>query len=68
MRKSFAQVLKEGRIDIKREYERLYSLMFSKGADQTSIYRISAQVLIIVGLKVQQYLSKISMKSTDLIL
>ena len=43
MRKTFAQVLQEGKVDIKREYYRLFSLFFDKDSrDHKSLYDIIA--------------------------
>lgn len=43
IRRNFAQVLKEGKIDIKNEYSQLYNIFYGKdGKDERSVVDIIA--------------------------
>lgn len=42
MRKNFAQILKEAKVDIKSEYQKLYSMLFDKSIPVSNTNRISA--------------------------
>lgn len=42
MRRNFAQILKEAKIDIKLEYQKLYSMLYDRSIQVSNTKRISA--------------------------
>ena len=42
MRRNFAQILKEAKIDIKSEYQKLYSMLYDRSIQVSNTKRISA--------------------------
>lgn len=46
MRRNFAQVLKEGKVDIKKEYDKLFGMLYSKDYNGISLHDIMGQNFI----------------------
>ena len=42
MRRNFAQILKEAKIDIKSEYQKLYGMLYDRSIQVSNTKRISA--------------------------